>query len=70
MPGGILLLNLKLSNLFAELIMQSAKIKYNWYDFVDSGECNKIATCMLCGAAGGHDEETYRVTQSRKGRSK
>jgi len=32
MPGGILLLNLKLSNLFAELIMQSAKIKYNWYD--------------------------------------
>jgi len=31
MPGGILLLNLKLSNLFAELIMQSAKIKYNWY---------------------------------------
>jgi len=31
MPGRMLLLILKLSNLFAGLLMQSAKIKYNWY---------------------------------------
>jgi len=46
MPGRMLLLILKLSNLFAGLLMQSAKIKYNWYKGAIASKACGIKECL------------------------